>query len=108
MQQRDILLVPFPFSDLSGSKVRPVLVLSNDQYNAISDDLIVCGITSVARKDYAIPLRQADLAQGAIHESCTIKVDKLLKINKTLIRKSIGTLKPTVFAQVKEILLQVF
>ena len=108
MRQRDILLVPFPFSDFTGAKVRPVLVLSNDRYNAASDDLIVCGITSVARKDYAVPFRQADLAQGTLHESSTIKVDKLLKISKSLIRKNIGTLKPTVFVQVKEILLQMF
>lgn len=45
-QQRDIVLVPFPFSDLSSAKVRPVLVLSNDSYNPHSADILVCGITT--------------------------------------------------------------
>lgn len=44
--QGDILLVPIPFSDLSSSKKRPVLVISNDDYNASSFDLIVVAITS--------------------------------------------------------------
>lgn len=41
-RQRDIVLVPFPFSDLSTPKVRPVLVLSNDAYNRRTEDLLVC------------------------------------------------------------------
>ena len=41
-RQRDIVLVPFPFSDLSTPNVRPVLVLSNDAYNRRTEDLLVC------------------------------------------------------------------
>ena len=33
VKQRDIILIKFPFSDLSGAKVRPALVISNNQYN---------------------------------------------------------------------------
>jgi len=45
-RQRDIVLVPFPFSDLSAHKVRPVLILSNDMYNQRSADVVVCGLTT--------------------------------------------------------------
>jgi len=44
--QGDILLIPIPFSDLTSSKRRPVLVLSNDKYNSITNDIIVAAITS--------------------------------------------------------------
>jgi mRNA interferase MazF len=43
----DIVVIPFPFSDLSGSKKRPALVLANLQ----GDDIILCQITSQQIKD---------------------------------------------------------
>ncbi|MDZ7361513.1 MAG: type II toxin-antitoxin system PemK/MazF family toxin [candidate division KSB1 bacterium] len=45
-KQGQIVLVPFPYSDLSGSKKRPVLVVSNDVYNASFPDIVVAVITS--------------------------------------------------------------
>ena len=51
MEQRDLLLVPFPFSDQSGRKVRPVIVISNNDFNRHSEDAIVVGVTSNLSKD---------------------------------------------------------
>jgi len=53
----DIVVIPFPFSDLSGSKKRPALVLADLQ----GDDIILCQITSQKIKDnYAIPVKNSD------------------------------------------------
>jgi mRNA interferase MazF len=49
IEQKEIYLVPFPFSDFSGKKVRPVLVLSNNKFNR-GEDIIVCAITSKITK----------------------------------------------------------
>ena len=47
----DVVVLPFPFSDLSKSKKRPSLVVSN----LVGDDLILCQITSESRvDDYSI------------------------------------------------------
>ena len=46
IEQRDLLLVPFPFSDQSGIKVRPVIVISNNSFNSDSEDILVVGVTS--------------------------------------------------------------
>jgi len=46
INQRDIILIPFPFSDLSESKIRPALVVSNNIYNSQSLDIVVTAITS--------------------------------------------------------------
>lgn len=59
--QGDILLVPIPFSDLSSSKKRPVLVLSNNEYNSKTNDIVVAAITSnIITKDYTILLTTED------------------------------------------------
>src|SRR3954452_5488921 len=45
-QRGDVLLVPFPFSDLSATKVRPAIVVSSHLYHNTEPDLLLAGITS--------------------------------------------------------------
>lgn len=45
-QRGDILLVPFLFSDLSTTKVRPAVVISGRQYHATQPDILLAAITS--------------------------------------------------------------
>jgi mRNA interferase MazF len=45
-QRGDVLLVPFPFSDFSATKVRPAVVVSSSAYHATEPDLILVAITS--------------------------------------------------------------
>ncbi|MBM4176100.1 MAG: type II toxin-antitoxin system PemK/MazF family toxin [Ignavibacteria bacterium] len=82
--QREIVLVPFPYSDLSSTKKRPVLIISNNQYNQQFDDAVVCVITSNIFKDeYSIPLLNENLEVGVLPESSIVKVHKLLQLIKS-------------------------
>ncbi len=108
-KQRDILLVPFPFSDQIGRKVRPVLVLSNDDYNKLGEDLIVCGITSNLKPNkYSIIIDEKNLESGNLYQNSAVKVDNLLKISKNLIIKDIGILNKATFLKVLNILKEIF
>lgn len=90
-EQKDLLLVPFPFSDQSGRKVRPVIVISNNDFNKDSDDIIVVGVTSNILKDkYTISLTNNNLDEGKLFTNCSIKIENLLKLDKELIIKKIG------------------
>ena len=90
-EQKDLLLVPFPFSDQSGRKVRTVIVISNNEFNSYSDDVIVVGVTSNISKDkYTINLTNNELDEGKLSTICCIKVENLLKLDKELIIKKIG------------------
>jgi mRNA interferase MazF len=61
-KQGDIVLIPFPYSDLSTTKQRPVLVLSNTTYNKSQSDLVVAAITSnLISKTYSIKITDDDL-----------------------------------------------
>jgi mRNA interferase MazF len=71
MEVGNIVLVPFPFTDLSGNKLRPALILAKDE-----TDLIVAFITSQNKwvSDNTIYVKAA-LANG-------LKVDSLVRLNK--------------------------
>lgn len=91
IEQKDLLLVPFPFSDQSGRKVRPVIVISNNEFNRYSDDVLVIGVTSNILKDkYTISLTNNNLNEGKLLANCFIKTENLLKLDKELIIKKIG------------------
>ena len=45
-KQGDIILVPIPFTDLSSAKRRPVIVVSRDNYQAATQDMVVVAMTS--------------------------------------------------------------
>ncbi|MCX6152363.1 MAG: type II toxin-antitoxin system PemK/MazF family toxin [Ignavibacteriales bacterium] len=86
--QREIVLVPFPYSDLSSSKKRPVLIVSNDDYNKEHDEVVVCVITSnLSLDEYSILLENSDLEYGLLPEKSVVKVHKLFTIHKTKIIK---------------------
>ena len=69
----DIVVVPFPFSDLTNAKRRPAFVLSV----LPGDDIILCQITSRDTKDeFAIKLKSTDFTEGSLPvESNTCEQD---------------------------------
>ncbi|MBM4080034.1 MAG: type II toxin-antitoxin system PemK/MazF family toxin [Planctomycetes bacterium] len=101
-RQRDIALVPFPFSDLSASKVRPVFILSNDEHNQQSADVVVCGLTTnLEPSPYSVPVAPADVEQaGTLRHKSKIKADAISFLDQSLIIKPIARLKLSVFRQV--------
>ena len=100
--QGDILIVPFPFSDLSKIMQRPVLVLSNQAYNRTSEDIVTCGITSNLKDSkYSILIDNKDMLEGKIPVKSRIKVDKLFTLQKSIIKKKIGRVNKEIFDMVK-------
>ncbi len=108
LKQRDIILVPFPFSDQSGSKVRPALIASNNEFNS-SEDIIVLGITSNSlERRYKIELKKKDLEWRNIQEECYIKTENILKIKKEMVIKKIDVLQKNSFDKVIISLQEIF
>ncbi len=109
MKQRDIILVPFPFSDQSGQKVRPALIVSNDSFNKASNDLLVCAITTNLKPSkYSVLIGKKDIEDGILYEVSSIKVENIFKIQKSLVIKTIATIKDVTFSKVIEILFELF
>lgn len=108
MEQGDLLLVPFPFSDQSGRKVRPVIVITNNEFNKYSDDVIVIGVTSNISKDkYAISLTNNNLDEGKLFTNCCIKIENVLKLDKELIIKKIGKINKETLKKIRDKLFEI-
>ncbi len=56
----DIVLVSFPFTDLSSSKRRPALVVSPDSFNQTLQDIVLAAITSQGAEDSTFTIDQDD------------------------------------------------
>jgi len=98
----EIVLVPFPFSDLSIIKQRPVLVLSKKEDNEICEDIITCAITSNLKEDkYSIFIDNNSLSNGKIPTKSKIKLDKLFTLDKKIVIKKIAKLNKNTFERVK-------
>lgn len=99
--QREIILVPFPYSDLSSSKRRPVLVISNNNYNKNYPDILVIVITSnLFKDDYSVELQNNDLDVGVLPEQSIIKCHKLFTIDQSRVLKRFSIVSVAKFDEV--------
>ena len=105
VKQRELVLIPYPFSELNVSKVRPAVVVSNDRYNQEFDDAIVVPVTTnLSLRKHVIRLSDSELEQGHLIAESVIKVDRILSVNQKLVRKSIGSVKKGILVRVRSIL----
>ena len=88
IQQGDIVLVPFPFTDLSSAKVRPAMVISKSYVQ--DTDLILCFISSKKRYSSAIELSRVDLMRGDIPVDSYIIPHKLATLDASLIKNVVA------------------
>ena len=94
-----VVLVPFPFSDLSQTKLRPALVLAE----AGRGDWILCQITSNPYGDArSLELRDDSFQTGSLRLVSYARPGKLFTANNSLILAQVGILKPEVLTQVIE------
>lgn len=101
LEPGDLILVPFPFTDLTSAKTRPALVLSRADYNRTSRDVIVCGVTSnLSNTANSVLIQSRDLSLGRLPAPSRIKVDKVATLQQTLVRRRVGRLKPGPLSQV--------
>ncbi len=85
----DVIVIPFPFSDLRHSKKRPALVIAELE----GDDVVLCQITSSTRIDkYSIQLTD-EFESGGLRVKSNIRPNKLFTADKSIILYSVGRLR---------------
>ncbi len=100
----DVVVLPFPFSDLSATKRRPALIIAD----LIGDDFILCQITSIERKDgYSILLENKDFKQGKLDKPSSIKPNKLFSADCSIISYKIGSLKENKIKEIEDSIIEI-
>lgn len=86
----DVVIVPFPFSDLSQAKRRPALIVATLPGN----DLILCQITSRLLFDYyAIAIDEEDFTEGGLRQNSYVRPNRLFTADKQVVLYKAGHLR---------------
>ena len=95
----DVVVVPFPFSDLTQAKRRPALVISKLE----GDDLILCQITSQTIKDnYAISIDDKDFAMGGLKQPSNVRPNRIFTADIHIVLYKVGNLTDNKLSEVIE------
>ncbi len=103
LEPGQVVLVPFPFTDLSEIKRRPVLILSNRAHNGSSRDFICCGMTSnLGNRLNSVLIDPKEMVEGSIPVRSRIKYDKVFSLERSLVVKVLGKVSQQKLATVKQ------
>ncbi len=107
----DIVLVPFPFTDLTTTKQRPGLVISSDAFNAAHDDVVLLAITSqipvsLGAEEFLIP--PGELAACGLPKPSLVRLMKVFTLHRRLVIKRRGALPSATLTTLCQIFRQQF
>lgn len=97
LKPSDIVQIPFPFSDLTHQKRRPViLITAPDAFG----DFLAAAVTSQAGHEDAILLQDGDLVEGRLPKASWIRATRLFSLNQDAVIITLGGLKPEAFKRI--------
>ncbi|MFN8637646.1 MAG: type II toxin-antitoxin system PemK/MazF family toxin [Chloroflexota bacterium] len=101
----DVVVLPFPFSDLSATKRRPALVVATLD----GDDVILCQITSQSTRDSnAVSLGASDFSDGSLRVASMIRPNRLFTADTRLVLYRVGGISQTKLNEVVAAIIQLF
>jgi len=103
MNKGDVILIQFPFTDLSGSKFRPAVILINSQ-----EDVTVCFITTQIKWQSENDITIQPSAENGLKKTSLIRLSKITTITKNLVIGRLGSLEQTYLDQLDVNLVKIF
>lgn len=111
MTKGKIVLVPFPFDDLSATKVRPALCLTNSlgpHHHVILAFLTSTIPADLLDTDIVLGNSHPDFAATGLRAAATLRLHRLMTVSTSLILRQLGVLPASVEAQVSDKLARLF
>ena len=103
MKKGDIILVPFPFTDLSGSKLRPALVLVEE-----GGDVVAGFISTILKERFKSDYFVKKSEKNSLKKDSLIKLNKLATLSHDLIKGKIGELSTDDLKEIDKKLIALF
>jgi mRNA interferase MazF len=104
-EQGDIVLIPVPFTDLSSTKRRPVIIVSNAEYNRRGLDIVVVAMTSnPIAGTYTFTISSSDLERGKLNRPGQVRVDKIYTLSQSIVVKTFGRVDATTLDHIRSLL----
>ena len=102
--QRDIVLIPIPFTDLTSIKKRPVIIISNNIYNKNNLDIVVVALTSnlIFDNEYCIEINNHNLENGELPNRSQIRCDKIYTLSKNIVAKKFNRINQETYALITQ------
>lgn len=94
LQPFDVVVVPFPFTDLNASKRRPALVLTNDSFNQTTKHSVLAMITSAEQSSWPGDYTIGNLEAAGLPTDCVVRL-KLFTLDHRLVVRKAGVLSAT-------------
>jgi mRNA interferase MazF len=103
MNRGEVVIVDWPFTDLSGSKLRPAVVVQADFLNSLVDDTVYVKVQS---QRYGIPGTEVELdpateALSGLHHLCFASCKDLLTRDQTMVHHTLGVLSDAAMQQIE-------
>jgi len=110
VKKGDIVLVPFPFTDLSTTKLRPAVVLWVD---STGDDITLCFISSqnltrLSPNEFVLDASDPDFSNTGLKVTSKVRVTRIATLERRLITRRIGKLGVNQIQQLNSAMLQAF
>lgn len=105
-----VVLIQFPFDDLSSSKVRPAYCLTNPigAYQHVIFALITSRVEKFSSEtDIRIDSSSADFSVSGLIKPSLIRLDHLMTLRRSMIRRELGSLSLSTQATITEVLCQI-
>jgi mRNA interferase MazF len=106
LSRGEIVLIPVPFTDLTSARRRPVIVISNDQYNSSLEDIIVVAMTSNPHSTrYSFVVTSTDLVAGTLNRPGRVRVDNIYTLSQRIVVRRFGRVSDPILDRIRQMLL---
>ncbi len=98
----DIILIKFPFTNLTNYKIRPALIISNENFNKFKNIIVIWIYWKKSNDKYSIPINQEDLESWKMLKKSYFRFQNIFSLEKILIERKVWNINEKTLQKINE------